>query len=68
MPGNFISWRRGGDSPRIRGAPGVCRANPYTLGGEAGIRTLGPISGTTVFKTVPLNHSGTSPDKIISKL
>ncbi len=30
-------------------------------GGEGEIRTLGTIAGTTVFKTVPLNHSGTSP-------
>ena len=29
--------------------------------GEAGIRTLGRLSSTTVFKTVPLNRSGTSP-------
>ena len=29
--------------------------------GEAGIRTLGRLSPATVFKTVPLNHSGTSP-------
>ncbi len=30
-------------------------------GGEAGIRTLGRLSPATVFKTVPLDHSGTSP-------
>ena len=30
-------------------------------GGEGGIRTLGPASGTTVFETAPINHSGTSP-------
>ena len=33
----------------------------FFLGGEGGIRTLGTIADTTVFKTVPLNHSGTSP-------
>jgi hypothetical protein len=33
----------------------------YFFGGEAGIRTLGALSGTTVFKTVTLNHSVTSP-------
>lgn len=33
----------------------------YNCGGEGEIRTLGAIADTTVFKTVPLNHSGTSP-------
>ena len=32
------------------------------IGGEGGIRTRGPLIRTTVFKTVPFNHSGTSPD------
>ena len=31
------------------------------LGGEGEIRTLGTVSGTTVFKTVTFNHSVTSP-------
>jgi hypothetical protein len=31
------------------------------LGGEGGIRTLGTVAGTTVFKTVSFNHSDTSP-------
>jgi hypothetical protein len=30
-------------------------------GGEGGIRTHGTVAGTTVFKTVSLNHSDTSP-------
>jgi hypothetical protein len=34
----------------------------FFLGGEGEIRTRGTIADTTVFKTVPLNHSGTSPD------
>jgi hypothetical protein len=29
--------------------------------GEAGIRTLGPREGSTVFETAPFNRSGTSP-------
>ena len=29
--------------------------------GEAGIRTLGPASWSTVFETAPFDHSGTSP-------
>jgi hypothetical protein len=33
---------------------------PSAVGGECGIRTHGGIT-TTVFKTVPLNHSGNSP-------
>ena len=32
-----------------------------SLGGEAGIRTLGPASWSTVFETAPFDHSGTSP-------
>ena len=30
-------------------------------GGEAGIRTLGGVTPTTVFETVPFDRSGTSP-------
>src|SRR4051794_548963 len=30
-------------------------------GGEGGIRTHGTRKGTTVFETVPIDHSGTSP-------
>jgi hypothetical protein len=33
----------------------------FLFGGEGEIRTRGTIADTTVFKTVPLNHSGTSP-------
>ena len=31
------------------------------LSGESGIRTHGTLAGTTVFKTVALSHSATSP-------
>ena len=34
----------------------------FFIGGEAGIRTLGRLAPATVFKTVPLDHSGTSPN------
>jgi hypothetical protein len=39
------------------------RANYYEQesGGEGGIRTHGTREGTTVFETVPFDHSGTSP-------
>ena len=30
-------------------------------GGEGGIRTHGQLAPTTVFETVPIDHSGTSP-------
>ena len=30
-------------------------------GGETGIRTLGTLTGSTVFETAPFDHSGTSP-------
>ncbi len=32
-------------------------------GGEGGIRTHGTREGTTVFETVPIDHSGTSPQR-----
>jgi hypothetical protein len=32
-------------------------------GGEGGIRTLGTVTRTTVFETVPIDHSGTSPQR-----
>src|SRR5689334_79286 len=35
--------------------------NGAQAGGEGGIRTHGGVSPTTVFKTVALNHSATSP-------
>ena len=38
----------------------------FFRGGEGEIRTLGTIAGTTVFKTVPLNHSGTSPYAVVA--
>lgn len=31
------------------------------IGGEGGIRTHGTLARTTVFETVPIDHSGTSP-------
>ena len=35
----------------------------FFSGGEGGIRTLGGPEPTTVFETVPFNHSGTSPSR-----
>ena len=32
-----------------------------SFSGETGIRTLGTVARTTVFETVPFNHSGISP-------
>jgi hypothetical protein len=34
------------------------------VGGEGGIRTHGTGEGTTVFETVPIDHSGTSPVQV----
>ena len=34
-------------------------------GGETGIRTLGRLAPTTVFETVPFDHSGTSPHYLV---
>ena len=36
-------------------------ADAFFFGGEGGIRTLGGPKPTTVFETVPFNHSGTFP-------
>ena len=33
----------------------------FTVGGKTGIRTLGTRKGTTVFETVPIDHSGIFP-------
>ena len=33
----------------------------HPIGGEGGIRTHGTVTRTTVFETVPFDHSGTSP-------
>ncbi len=35
--------------------------NAVMNGGEGGIRTLEPLAGLTVFKTVAIDHSATSP-------
>jgi hypothetical protein len=35
--------------------------NLLDAGGEGGIRTHGTVTRTTVFETVPFDHSGTSP-------
>ena len=37
-------------------------------GGGGGIRTLGGVAPTTIFETVPFNHSGTPPREIIKKI
>jgi hypothetical protein len=35
------------------------------IGGEGGIRTHGTVTRTTVFETVPFDHSGTSPSRLM---
>jgi hypothetical protein len=40
------------------------RGDYFSFGGEGGIRTHGTIAGTTVFKTVPFDRSGTSPEVV----
>ena len=37
------------------------RRQSDSIGGEGGIRTHGTLARTTVFETVPIDHSGTSP-------
>ena len=38
----------------------------YTIGGEGGIRTHGPLTGTPVFKTGAFNRSATSPRPVLA--
>ncbi len=40
----------------------------FSSGGEGGIRTLGGPEPTTVFETVPFNHSGTSPGGVTCQI
>lgn len=51
--------------PLTRISPGgrlhACTASLRARGGEGEIRTHGTREGTTVFETVPIDHSGTSP-------
>src|SRR5687767_1114606 len=47
----------------MTGASGHCYR--CEVGGEGGIRTPGPLSRSTVFKTAALNHSATSPGESI---
>ena len=39
----------------------MANSRKQASGGEGGIRTHGTLAGTTVFETVPIDHSGTSP-------
>lgn len=41
---------------------------PFVVGGKTGIRTLGTRKGTTVFETVPIDHSGIFPFSGCAKL
>ena len=40
----------------------ISNINYLIVGGEGGIRTHGTVTRTTVFETVPFDHSGTSPE------
>src|SRR5262249_56160550 len=44
-----------------RGISQISSSKSRVFGGEGGIRTLGTVTRTTVFETVPIDHSGTSP-------
>ena len=50
---------------RYRRRPWGSRPDIHS-GGEGGIRTLGPLTWSTVFETAPFDHSGTSP-KILDR-
>src|SRR5437870_8515847 len=66
------AWRttsvyQGRTAPR---APSGKRGNPGLSGksgGGGGIRTHGTLAGTTVFETVPIDHSGTPPLGLVAK-
>ena len=44
--------------------PMCAQFHHLTMCGESGIRTPDTVSSMTVFKTVPFNHSGNSPNSI----
>jgi hypothetical protein len=44
-----------------RKLPEIPLVHEASGGGEGGIRTHGTLARTTVFETVPIDHSGTSP-------
>src|SRR6266498_5077204 len=48
------------NSPNYLLRPDLCTS--HFVSGEGGIRTLGGPKPTTVFETVPFNHSGTFPN------
>jgi hypothetical protein len=48
-------------SMKARGENKKRACSDALFSGEGGIRTLGGPKPTTVFETVPFNHSGTSP-------
>ena len=48
-------------APALSGVAGKCGNPGGQNGGEGGIRTHGTLARTTVFETVPIDHSGTPP-------
>ncbi len=52
---------RGTESLRLHRSPAAPIQLEFNSGGEGGIRTLEPLAGLTVFKTVAIDHSATSP-------
>lgn len=66
MPLHFSNARPFAQATHTKGAnqgfsafPAACQEG----GGEGGIRTHGERKPTTVFETVPIDHSGTSPQR-----
>ena len=51
-----------GNSALKAGFRSLSTSEVCSFSGEGGIRTLGGPKPTTVFETVPFNHSGTSPN------
>jgi hypothetical protein len=41
---------------------------PVAPGGRGGIRTHGTVAGTTVFKTVSIDHSDTLPRTLVTEV
>jgi hypothetical protein len=71
----FLALRASAYRERVRipPRPGLGDMEPVALqasdvsskiGGEGGIRTLGPLARSTVFETAPFDHSGTSPQRL----
>ncbi len=63
-----LTPRKESSIPHYRKPEKHSNINYLSRGGGGGIRTHGTLASTTVFETVPFNHSGTPPLRDINRL